>query len=59
MYLGRSIRELSALPVEQLLANRYDKFRRMGAFLEGGVPSGSAGEALAAASSGPVTNGAN
>jgi len=47
MYLERSIRELSALPGEQLLANRYDKFRRMGAFLEGGVPSGSAGEALA------------
>lgn len=51
MYLERSLRELSALSAEQLLANRYDKFRRMGVFLEEGVPTGSAAEALLAAAS--------
>ena len=33
--LIRAIRELKELPREQLLQNRYDKFRRIGIFLEG------------------------
>ncbi|MCE9605760.1 MAG: acetyl-CoA carboxylase carboxyltransferase subunit alpha [Planctomycetia bacterium] len=36
MYLQRSFRELLALTPEKLLAARYEKFRRMGMFLEGG-----------------------
>jgi acetyl-CoA carboxylase carboxyl transferase subunit alpha len=35
MYLARSLRELLARPRDQLVAERYDKFRRMGMFLEG------------------------
>jgi acetyl-CoA carboxylase carboxyl transferase subunit alpha len=35
MYLVKMLRELSEKPMEQLLAERYDKFRRMGQFLEG------------------------
>jgi acetyl-CoA carboxylase carboxyl transferase subunit alpha len=42
MYLVRSIRELSGRPCEALLAARYDKFRRMGVFLEGAVEAGPA-----------------
>lgn len=34
MYLTRTIRELVNAPVEQLLDDRYQKFRRMGVFLE-------------------------
>jgi acetyl-CoA carboxylase carboxyl transferase subunit alpha len=34
-YLRSALRELIARPVDQLLQMRYDKFRRMGAFLEG------------------------
>jgi acetyl-CoA carboxylase carboxyl transferase subunit alpha len=34
MYLIKSIRELSAQPTDSLLASRYQKFRRIGAFLE-------------------------
>ncbi len=34
MYLLKSIRELVGKPVDELLASRYEKFRRMGAFLE-------------------------
>jgi acetyl-CoA carboxylase carboxyl transferase subunit alpha len=33
-YLARSLRELVSLPVEKLLDGRYEKFRRMGVFLE-------------------------
>ena len=33
-YLTRSLRELTALPVEKLLDQRYEKFRRMGVFLD-------------------------
>jgi acetyl-CoA carboxylase carboxyl transferase subunit alpha len=33
-YLVRSLRELVGLPEEELLARRYEKFRRMGVFLE-------------------------
>lgn len=32
--LVRSLEELRALPVEELLARRYEKFRRMGQFFE-------------------------
>jgi len=35
MYLLKSLRELVELPTEKLLATRYEKFRRMGRFLEG------------------------
>jgi acetyl-CoA carboxylase carboxyl transferase subunit alpha len=48
MYLQRTLRELTAQPIEKLLDGRYEKFRRMGVFLEEGVPTGSAAEALAA-----------
>jgi acetyl-CoA carboxylase carboxyl transferase subunit alpha len=34
MYLARSLRELSARPRDQLVAERYEKFRRMGKFLD-------------------------
>jgi acetyl-CoA carboxylase carboxyl transferase subunit alpha len=37
MYLLKSLRELVELPTEKLLAARYEKFRRMGQFLEGGA----------------------
>ena len=35
MYLLKSLRELVDMPTDKLLAARYDKFRRMGQFLEG------------------------
>jgi acetyl-CoA carboxylase carboxyl transferase subunit alpha len=34
IYLIRSLRELAAKPADQLLTTRYEKFRRMGVFLE-------------------------
>ena len=34
-YLERTLKELGSLPIEKLVENRYEKFRRMGAFLEG------------------------
>jgi acetyl-CoA carboxylase carboxyl transferase subunit alpha len=34
MYLTRTLRELLNIPLEQLLDQRYEKFRRMGVFLE-------------------------
>ena len=33
-FLERTLKELVSLPIEKLVENRYDKFRRMGAFLE-------------------------
>src|SRR5688572_1625180 len=33
-YLARSLRELIGLPIDKLLDGRYEKFRRMGVFLE-------------------------
>ena len=33
-FLERTLKELISLPIEKLVQNRYDKFRRMGAFLE-------------------------
>jgi acetyl-CoA carboxylase carboxyl transferase subunit alpha len=35
MYLVKTLRELVDQPTDQLLAGRYDKFRRMGKYLEG------------------------
>jgi acetyl-CoA carboxylase carboxyl transferase subunit alpha len=35
MFLIRSLRELVSLPTDQLTQRRYEKFRRMGEFLEG------------------------
>jgi acetyl-CoA carboxylase carboxyl transferase subunit alpha len=35
MYLMKTLRELADRPIEQLLDERYRKFRRMGTFLEG------------------------
>jgi acetyl-CoA carboxylase carboxyl transferase subunit alpha len=42
-YLLRSLRDLKQLPMEELLEQRYQKFRKMGVFDEG-----SAGETAAA-----------
>jgi acetyl-CoA carboxylase carboxyl transferase subunit alpha len=34
VYLIKTLRELLRKPADQLLTERYDKFRRMGPFLE-------------------------
>jgi len=34
MYLVRTLRTLCARPLDKLLADRYEKFRRMGVYLE-------------------------
>lgn len=41
IYLMKALRELLALPTDRLLQDRYEKFRRMGVFLEeaGAVPT--------------------
>ena len=39
MYLIKTLRELVDQPTEKLLAARYDKFRRMGQFLEPDTPA--------------------
>ncbi len=36
LYLRSNLRELLAVPLDQLLERRYQKFRRMGVYLEGG-----------------------
>lgn len=38
MYLVNSLRDLVGQPIDKLVEKRYDKFRRMGQFIEGGVP---------------------
>ncbi len=38
--LRRNLERITALPIDQLLQRRYDKFRRLGNFAEAGVPSG-------------------
>jgi acetyl-CoA carboxylase carboxyl transferase subunit alpha len=43
MYLIKTLRELVERPPAELVAARYEKFRRMGRFLEGGVEQGSPG----------------
>jgi acetyl-CoA carboxylase carboxyl transferase subunit alpha len=40
MYLVKTLRELVDLPTDKLLAARYEKFRRMGRFLEGDAVRG-------------------
>jgi acetyl-CoA carboxylase carboxyl transferase subunit alpha len=42
MFLRAKLRELTAQPVDQLVAERYQKFRRMGVFLEGVADDGGA-----------------
>jgi acetyl-CoA carboxylase carboxyl transferase subunit alpha len=39
-YLTKTLRELQKLPVTDLLNQRYDKFRKIGPYLENGVASG-------------------
>ena len=41
MYLSKTLRELQRLPIDEVLAKRYEKFRRMGPFLDGagGAPA--------------------
>ena len=36
MYLVKQLRELAEVPADQLVADRYEKFRQIGQFLEGG-----------------------
>jgi len=38
MFFRNSLRELCDIPAAELLERRYQKFRRMGAFLEGAAP---------------------
>ncbi len=42
MYLIKALRELTPRKPDQLLSSRYEKFRRMGAFLEGAPPTNGA-----------------
>ncbi|MBM4021518.1 MAG: acetyl-CoA carboxylase carboxyltransferase subunit alpha [Planctomycetes bacterium] len=37
-YLGRSLRELVGRPADALVADRYDRFRKLGVFVEEGQP---------------------
>jgi acetyl-CoA carboxylase carboxyl transferase subunit alpha len=37
MYLAKTLRELQRLPTEELLTKRYEKFRRMGPFIDSGA----------------------
>jgi hypothetical protein len=43
MYLMKSLRELLAVPGDKLIDQRYDRFRRLGQFLEGDQPDAGAG----------------
>ena len=40
LYLRATLRELTTKPIEQLVDQRYEKFRSFGVFLEGGQPNG-------------------
>ena len=40
LFLRNTLRELSGQPIEELVESRYQKFRRMGVFLEGGQLNG-------------------
>lgn len=42
MYLMRCLRELCSRPIDDLVEQRYQKFRRLGVFLEGGEAHGEA-----------------
>jgi acetyl-CoA carboxylase carboxyl transferase subunit alpha len=39
-YLVRTLRELTRLPIDELLERRYEKFRKIGPFIEAGAPAG-------------------
>jgi acetyl-CoA carboxylase carboxyl transferase subunit alpha len=39
-YLTKTLKELVGRPTDELLAGRYEKFRKMGVFLEGGAGNG-------------------
>ncbi len=47
MYLLKTLRELTQQPLDELLQQRYEKFRRLGIFYERGVLVQRAGEPLA------------
>ena len=47
MYLLKSLRELTVQPLDELVDARYEKFRRMGVFYEGGEPEASASGSVA------------
>ena len=40
MYLTKTLRELQRLPADELLTKRYEKFRRMGPFIDAAVAVG-------------------
>jgi acetyl-CoA carboxylase carboxyl transferase subunit alpha len=44
VFLMRTLRELTAKSPEQLLQSRYEKFRKMGVFLEDPLTAASAGD---------------
>jgi acetyl-CoA carboxylase alpha subunit len=39
MSLAKSLRELSTVPLDQLVERRYQKFRRHGVYEEGSTPA--------------------
>ena len=43
LFLRNNLRELTAMPMDELLEARYQRFRRMGVFLENGEGQGSVG----------------
>ena len=47
IYLRKCLRELVGKPIDQLLEERYEKFRRMGVFLEHAVETETAVPGLA------------
>jgi acetyl-CoA carboxylase carboxyl transferase subunit alpha len=48
-YIKKTLRELTAMPLPKLLENRYQKFRRMGRFLEPSKTTSDAGSVVATA----------
>jgi uncharacterized alpha-E superfamily protein len=40
VFLRGALRELAGVPIAQLVEDRYEKFRRMGTFLEAGQQTG-------------------
>ncbi|HEY1600415.1 MAG TPA: acetyl-CoA carboxylase carboxyl transferase subunit alpha, partial [Pirellulales bacterium] len=43
MYLVRTLRELLQKPTDQLIEDRYEKYRRIGIYLEGGAEAPAGG----------------
>jgi acetyl-CoA carboxylase carboxyl transferase subunit alpha len=56
IYLRNTIRELTGKPIDRLLDERYQKFRRMGVFLEGGQLNRPIPQAATAPISSPHTS---